>query len=317
MRLPNYRNRVSSLFYAAWYHPMQVALAYYILEKLIADEGRLTESHQLHVIDFGCGQFALAFAIAIFMSEYYEQNKHIQTITVEAYDSSGVMIDLGRRLWQRFRKRVDGALPWQFPTQEALSRITLKPLGASGEIEARQGIETWLVAMHIMYREHYNNHVVKENLKTLYDRLMPSVGVITFHNSWPQRLVESEISPFAPIDYKRSSAVEFIDRPCPDLNHTPLIWQWLRDLPYEFQRMCWMRKSGPRWCRTDPDEVALIYKRRSLDCDVEGHIWTMNHIYSALSVGTCKGCGDQRTFHNVRSEHVIEERTWTRRQRTN
>lgn len=64
--MPKYDEWVA-LFYASWYQPAQINLAYSMITDMVKEicDGALTSTGKLYVYDFGCGALAMQFGVAL------------------------------------------------------------------------------------------------------------------------------------------------------------------------------------------------------------------------------------------------------------
>ena len=95
---PDYNSEWVSLFYLTWFQPRQVHLAYAALCQHIAEQRSPS-----HVIDYGCGAWAVQFALAILLAEKQE----LQGSCVHGIDPNEPMREIGKRLWEKFRQVVE------------------------------------------------------------------------------------------------------------------------------------------------------------------------------------------------------------------
>ncbi len=103
--MPNYENSWVPLMYLTWYHPRQVNLAYSIvlnsLRQLSTDRCR---PEKLYIVDYGCGTLAMQFGIALAQLKCKIGGFATPEIRMDALDTSEPMIELGKRVWNRFIK---------------------------------------------------------------------------------------------------------------------------------------------------------------------------------------------------------------------
>ena len=102
---PNYDSEWVSLFYLTWFQPRQVHLAYAALRQHIGDR-----KPPQQVIDYGCGAWAVQFALAILLAEKEE----LQGSAVYGIDPNEPMREIGKRLWVKLRETVENGSSGQY-----------------------------------------------------------------------------------------------------------------------------------------------------------------------------------------------------------
>ncbi|MXX75776.1 MAG: class I SAM-dependent methyltransferase [Holophagales bacterium] len=145
-----------SLFYASWYQPRQVHLVYAILRHL-CPRG---VPDQLHVVDVGCGAWAVQMALAIRAAES-RRNSCDSPVTVHGIDPSADMRRLGEELWVEWRNcsAADRRLERLVDQMDAMS----VSCGTYNSYETwassaclrhtpRSGVRRWLTAVHAVYK---------------------------------------------------------------------------------------------------------------------------------------------------------------------
>ena len=144
---PDYNSEWVSLFYLTWFQPRQVHLAYAALCQHIAEQRSPS-----HVIDYGCGAWAVQFALAILLAEKQElQGSHFfgtcLSITLES---------------------MEGSYSCHASLGEAGAHLQL-----AGKAPA-----CWLTAVHSIYETN------ETDLKEVFDRICeeqaPALAVVTF-----------------------------------------------------------------------------------------------------------------------------------------
>lgn len=164
-----------AVFYAAWYHPGHVNLAYTLIEKIPAQHNPLKSGKgSLHVGDFGCGTLAMQFGLALAAADSVAQLRTVPRVNIFSEDSSQPMIAIGRRIWETFTSEI--ASRRKYPTLNALRRVC-----RSMTFEAhRDNVESrWLSALHVAYEG--NAPQVKSTLadRTRQERL--DLVIVTSH----------------------------------------------------------------------------------------------------------------------------------------
>ena len=99
---PDYNSEWVALFYVTWYQPRQVHLAYAALRQHVS-----AENPPQYVIDYGCGTWAVQFALAIALTEEHD----FGGTGVHGLDPSVPMKNMGERLWARFSEVLKECAP--------------------------------------------------------------------------------------------------------------------------------------------------------------------------------------------------------------
>ena len=152
---PEYTDEWVALFYTLWYQPKQINLAYGMIKKMLSlrnsDSFILNPNGQLHVIDLGCGALAMQFVVALAATDAIAKGQNIKQITIHSSDTSQIMIDLGRKLWQQFQVE-----PSVTPSMDqALSLIEPQYDTSLPDFfrEQFRGIDYWVSAIHALYED--------------------------------------------------------------------------------------------------------------------------------------------------------------------
>ena len=90
-----------ALFYVTWYQPRQINIALNILR---SRHFHFFSKNPFGIVDFGCGAWAVQFAVATAIAEKQFVGSKI---AVQGIDPSDPMRMLGEKLWSKFRKIVD------------------------------------------------------------------------------------------------------------------------------------------------------------------------------------------------------------------
>ena len=173
-KMPDYNHEWLPLLYLTWYHPSQVNLAYSIIMKHLK-HGLTTEStsnRKLYVFDFGCGNLAMLFGVAIAELRCRMNGHQTVQIRVDSMDSSKPMTDLGEKVWKRFNKCVQGE--HRLPNLAAIDSRIINEVPSEFHQDADG---RWLSALHAIYPA--NNYKVERGLDKIARSINPTVGVIT------------------------------------------------------------------------------------------------------------------------------------------
>ena len=172
--LPDY-GEWDALFYAVWYQPSQINLAYYlVLEALQYKNPLLSGTGRLEVVDFGCGAFAMQIGLALAATDLLKEGRTNPKISIDSQDKNDDMWLIGSEIWDCL---VDKHAK-NCPELDSLYRICRSTNWICPEdSEATR----WLTALHVAYEK---NHVeVKENLNALLQRWSPHLVLTTTPSS--------------------------------------------------------------------------------------------------------------------------------------
>lgn len=103
--MPNYDQWVAP-FYLSWYQPGQINLAYSMITAMANAKGVFTETGKLHVVDFENGALVMQFGVALAAADAIRDGQTIDEILIDSLDSSTAMINIGMKLWERFKMKV-------------------------------------------------------------------------------------------------------------------------------------------------------------------------------------------------------------------
>ena len=170
--MPNYQDPWIALFYSLWYQPGHINLAY-TLSKLIPEENNplLTGSGSLEVFDFGCGELATQFGLALTAADALEEHGTIPQIAILSEDDSEPMKDIGWRIWHNFVREIAN-----YPELGALLRVCQTMIF---EHQDDPKATSWLTALHVAYEK--NAEPVKQQLDSLVARREPEIVLVTTH----------------------------------------------------------------------------------------------------------------------------------------
>lgn len=184
-REPAYDSEWVSLFYLTWFQPRQIHLAYSALQGLLAET-----SSPRHVIDYGCGAWAVQFALAILNAERREPAD--PGVAVYGIDSNEPMREIGRRLWNRFGQIVaasTGEHPFFERLHDALDSIEATSSCHASYDEALQRCDLlgqrladcWFTAVHAIYET--NSTDMKSVLGGVCEKQVPVHELATFRKA--------------------------------------------------------------------------------------------------------------------------------------
>ena len=157
-RMPNYNNDWLALFYALWYQPKQINVAYRAIDRVRAyrhlDAGALIDGRRLRIVDFGCGSLAMLFGTALALADALERGEEIEAVQVDCIDNEQ-MIWIGALILEQFQQTVVKSEELE-PLTRALQLINWK-VGdiqqINQPIQSEEKHEIWFSALHIVYSE--------------------------------------------------------------------------------------------------------------------------------------------------------------------
>lgn len=162
-------------FYAAWYHPGHVNLAYTLIGKIPAPHNPLKSGKgSLHVRDFGCGTLAMQFGLALAAADAIGERRNFPRINIFSEDSSQPMVAIGWKIWNAF---IGEIASWRkYPTLKALRQVCR---GMKFEAQRKDADTSWLSVLHVAYKE--NAPQVKNVLADRIRREPPELVIVTAH----------------------------------------------------------------------------------------------------------------------------------------
>ena len=130
-----------ALFYAVWFQPSHINLAYTLARLLPKEDNPFVESEgTLRVTDFGCGAFALQFGLMLAEIETIALEGRRVSFTVVPKDESVAMKNIGRAILKEFRLSF---------FEEFKASITPDNCRANKCFPKSR----WVVALHVAYSE--------------------------------------------------------------------------------------------------------------------------------------------------------------------
>ena len=181
---PEY-NEWDALFYVTWYQPRQIALALSIMRSFLSPKKK-----KYHIIDIGCGAFAVQFAVAIAVAAH---NTHGQEVvaTVQGIEPSEPMRKIGEALWLEFWSIVD--------CNSRLSCLADVCDGMTSSCDLYDSCDScyrsdnayipaessstacWLTAIHTAYGT--NQAALRSDLANIRGEFSPVLTIVTSHPS--------------------------------------------------------------------------------------------------------------------------------------
>ena len=184
---PEY-NEWDALFYITWYHPRQVNLALALIRYFLSR--RPSPPRGLHVIDLGCGSFAVRFALAIALAETRLSGASFD-VAIRGIDPSRSMKEIGEKLWLEFLSIVTGtpslscvATACGEIASSCVSHDSSDSYCASHEAHVREtspATDCWLIAAHTVYES--NRLLIRNELATIRTKSRPALVIVTTHVS--------------------------------------------------------------------------------------------------------------------------------------
>ena len=206
--LPAYHIPSVGLLYLQWYQAQQVNVAYSIIWPAIQACGPSLWPNgdaSLHVVDFGCGGFAVGLGVALALSALVESGQQVPAVTITGIDYPS-MLNLGQQLWGRVLDRAkQHASLGSFRT--ALEAFTLRCVGMSNFRSTEIGMSrtghdrVWLTAFHVAYES--NVPTTSRSLRTLSNAVRPDAGILTV--PYGKSYLATAISPFETDSFERQS----------------------------------------------------------------------------------------------------------------
>lgn len=187
--MPQYDD-FDALFYGLWYQPSHISLAYTVAKRALrTHDNNLAHGAVLEVHDFGAGELAGQFGLAIALAELLDEHKFQLTLSMSSEDSSDDMKEFGRRLWSRFRQEIEDEKRY---SELAALRIVCNDM----EYTLGWSLSTarWLMALHVAYEA--NQAVVANALNAHVDKLNPAVVIVSSHQDFAKHAYSPESSGF-------------------------------------------------------------------------------------------------------------------------
>lgn len=172
--LPDY-DAWDAPFYAVWYQPVQVNLAYTLIRRIPRElNPLLTGSGSLHVSDFGCGEFATVFGLAFAAADVLKETGELPEVHVSPEDKSEEMRSFGRQLWDRFKSEISDEVKYAElgHLRRACDSITMVDTIVPQSTR-------WLTVFHVAYLQTMAE--VKDKLDTKLKRTSNDIVLVTAH----------------------------------------------------------------------------------------------------------------------------------------
>lgn len=96
LEMPDYRHPLVPAFYALWYQPLQINLAWASFRQIVQRRsGSLDNLSALRVVDFGCGALAVKFGLCLAALELAQDGRPFPPIQLDLVDDSDAMVAIG------------------------------------------------------------------------------------------------------------------------------------------------------------------------------------------------------------------------------
>ncbi len=177
--MPDYEDEWIALFYAVWYQPAHINLAYTLAHRIPKESNPLlTGEGSLRVFDYGCGALAMKFGLLIARLECaVDQNKWV-SLSIKSRDSSGAMVSIGKKIMAVFRQDfLDGF------TKRATPKTLRKRKRSRPSVQ-------WVTALHVAYKQNIDQ--VKISLDEVVHEEGPKVVLVTTHEGSSKALYSPE-----------------------------------------------------------------------------------------------------------------------------
>ena len=175
---PNYQWPLAPPVYAGIYQWSHVNIAYSMIKKMVTlsnpQNDILTDSSKLHVMDFGCGAFAMSFGLALALTEAIESGQKVTEVRIDAIDNSTFMMDMGQTIWDTFVKNVSRNANLA-STRKACALIDSQTHTSVETVPRATDKNCWVSALHTIYRDNQSLSEVKRSLANLYQKGNPIV----------------------------------------------------------------------------------------------------------------------------------------------
>ena len=179
--MPNYNDRMVILRYVVQYQLRHINLAYTLIKDATATgDNRLTRTSRLQVADFGAGCLAMQFGLALAVADALESGEDIAGVWLDSIDTSRLMMELGKFLWQEFVNQVGQSNDLHFLT-EAANLIQPQFHEQHDAVQEFDGMDHWVSALHTVYGSSEQQCEVSNALRDLCDKLRPDHVFVTCH----------------------------------------------------------------------------------------------------------------------------------------
>ncbi len=172
--MPEY-NEWDAIFYSAWYQPVQINLAYTLINKMPVHKNPLARGEgSLYVRDFGCGALAMRFGLALAALDAHPRRAALPQINIFSEDCSQYMTFIGKEIWRAFLQEI--SKDKKYPELSALRGVCRR---MRFEKDAAGAGVRWLTALHVAYEK---NHLeVQKALSERVESDLPDLVVVTSH----------------------------------------------------------------------------------------------------------------------------------------
>ena len=180
-QIPSYQ-RMDALYYAVWYQPARINLAFTLARQMPESANPISANGgDLRVVDFGAGEFAMQFGLALAAAEVHLDGKQCPRIGICNVEPSSAMWTTGRSLWEECLSEVRSE-------EQELPQLTSLRYGFR-RLEFRTDVITpkfrWLTVLHVAYKDSYTK--IKLELDELVAAENPDAVLVTSNpgaNNW-------------------------------------------------------------------------------------------------------------------------------------
>ena len=154
----------------------------------------IRDRDSLRIVDFGAGTSVGRIGAALMAAEAIEDNRCIDSITIEEYDPSPLMLGMGNLVWGAFTKEVRRGFAGT--ALESAVKIIYGGRGQTTKWEHMRKVdcETWLTAFYVIYPE---NDDLKGEINQLNQTIDPTGGAFSCHEENFETM--RNVFPFTPV----------------------------------------------------------------------------------------------------------------------
>ena len=227
--IPRYDDRWVALLYSSWYQPSHINMAYSMIAAMtqigFTNGATLTNSGDLHVVDFGCGALAMQFGVCLAVADSLEQGQTIRKVRVDSIDTSQSMIDVGLKIWKEFKNLIeqDERTHLLCYVRQAIQLMDIQTCTSYEEIRKQAKADRWMSSLHTVYPANFIG--VKKALSSIYKTVTPLAGFITSHEA---NAIRAKLtSPFTDSEYHKleTSSIAY-----QIVGYLPKLTQWRNTL---------------------------------------------------------------------------------------
>ncbi len=177
--MPEY-NGWDALYYALWYQPSHINMAYSLIEQIPPEVNPLTGGKgELYVRDLGAGQWAMQLALLLWAAEVIDTRGNTPIVHVDSRDPTKSIWYSGLDIWRAFTSEASSPEhPELVGVREALKSFHSRQFSITVARKRDEAI-LWLTLLHVAYEQAADS--IGDQVRGVLSEGKPDLILVTCH----------------------------------------------------------------------------------------------------------------------------------------